>query len=407
MSRVGDARYRVPPPASLRLPPRTGALLAARRSVVTVIALVAISGALVLVAATLARPSAPLSDAAAAAPPRPSPTSIASPTASPTSSGGVGSPTPLDAPTDAAGIDSPPIVLAFAGDVHGERQIAGALAAGEHPLADIAPVLGDADLTIVNLETSVGSTGTPATKTYTFQAPAMLLDELVRAGVDVVSLANNHSLDYGLPGLIETLDLAQRAGLAVIGAGEDATTAYAASIHQVRDRTVALVGLTRVWPEPTWGATDERPGLAGAYDLHRAVTAVVEARAVADVVVAVVHWGAEGADCPDHNQLELAGALLAAGATAVVGHHPHVLQPVVHRNGGLAAYSLGNFLWYTSGSASRLTGVLRLEIDDSGVSDWTLAPAVIHPGDGGPRPASGADADAVATRINRRCQPPR
>lgn len=307
-------------------------------------------------------------------------------------------PTPA-APTDSDTSDATPIRIAFTGDVHGERQIAAAMGRGEQPLSAIAPALADADLTIVNLETAVGSRGTAAPKSYTFQAPPALLEHLVAAGVDIVNLANNHSLDYGTAGLVETLDHVARAGLTTVGAGVDDTAAYAPTLHEVRGRTVAVVGLTRVWPHPDWAATATRPGLAGAYDIHRAVSAVVEADRLADVVVVTVHWGTEGTGCPDEHQQELAAALRSAGADVVVGHHPHVLQGVQHRDGQLVAYSLGNFLWYTAGEVSRLSGVLHVTVASDGVESWDVVPAAIDLRDGGPRPATEPDAAEIRARL--------
>ncbi|MDX1622176.1 MAG: CapA family protein, partial [Nitriliruptorales bacterium] len=308
-------------------------------------------------AAPASEPSAPSAPASTTPPPRPTPPA----TAPPPDAAGVATPDggPPDGEVDST---ADPVVLAFAGDVHGEKQIAAALGRGEHPLADIAPPLRDADLTIVNLETAVGISGTRSSKQYTFQAPSALLDELVWAGVDVVNLANNHSLDLGREGLLETLGLAERAGLEVVGAGRDDTSAYAPFVRDIRGLRIAVVGLTRVWPHRDWAATVGEPGLAGAYDIHRAARAVAAASSVADVVIVTIHWGTESEGCPDEHQLELAAALQTAGADVVVGHHPHVLQGVVAQEGRLVAYSLGNFLWYASGEVSRLTGVLRVEL---------------------------------------------
>ena len=369
----------------------------------TVAALVALFGAIAAVAP--GTPAAPAAATAVAPSPDATATteteSPATPSPDPTpevDAAGVPSPTPT---ADPAGTSDGAVTLAFTGDVHGEKHIAAALARGEHPLAEIAPTLRAADLAIVNLETAVGSTGQPAPKQYAFQAPAALLDELTWAGVDVVSLANTHSLDFGREGLSETMALADRAGLGIIGAGRTDREAYAPLIRDVRGIRIAVVGLTRVWPDPAWAATAERPGLAGAYDVRRAVAAVVEARRVADVVTVVIHWGTESEGCPDSHQLELGAALREAGADVVVGHHPHVLQGVEHRDGQLLAYSLGNFLWYTAGEVSRLTGVLQVEVNRDGASGWELVPAIVSPADGGPRPAAADDAAQIAGRVRR------
>jgi poly-gamma-glutamate capsule biosynthesis protein CapA/YwtB (metallophosphatase superfamily) len=294
------------------------------------------------------------------------------------------------------------VTLAFGGDVHGERQIASALAAGEDLLGEVAPFLSGADLAMVNLETPVGSSGTAAAKTYTFQAPRVLLSALAGAGVDVVSVANNHTLDQGLAGLRETLVNTGSAGLVSVGAGETATAAYAPAVFDLRGIRVAVVGLSRVFPRPDWAATDERPGLASGYDTARAVDAVRAARDVADHVVVLVHWGTERAACPDTSQVDLAEALHAAGARVVVGAHPHVWQGLARpRADQLTAFSLGNFVWYAGSEDTGRTGVLTVTLDRQGVTDVAVHPFRVAP-DGAPRATTDADAAALDRVLHER-----
>lgn len=295
------------------------------------------------------------------------------------------------------------VTLAFAGDVHGERQIAAALAAGEDVLGGMADVLGAADLALVNLETPVGSRSAPAAKAYTFLAPPALLDALVGAGVDVVTVANNHALDHGIDGLQDTLRVAAERGLVVVGGGQDAAAASAPFVLDRGGLRVAVLGLSRVLPHHGWTAGPRSPGLASGYDVARAVDAVRAARAAADHVVVAVHWGTERQACPDPTQVTLARALHEAGATVVVGSHPHVFQGIAQpRPDQLTAYSLGNFLWYATSTESGRTGVLTVTLDRTGVVDVSVAPARIG-ADGQPRPADADDADrlqrAISTRV--------
>lgn len=291
-----------------------------------------------------------------------------------------------------------PVTVAAAGDVHAEPPIRGALLDGANPLEHVAPLLAAADLAIVNVETAVGDDGTPAPdKQYTFQAPEELWPALVAAGVDVVSLANNHAMDFGVEGLEETIAGARAAGLTVVGAGAGAGEAYAPAVLDVRGRTVAVVGLSRVLPVIEWAATESRPGLASAYDEAAAVAAVEAAALQADHVVVAVHWGQESQDCPDDVQRGLAAALVDAGADVVAGHHPHVLQGVAQRDGAVVAYSLGNFVWYSSGGLSAQTGVLTATLDDAGATS-SFAPAQIG-GDGSPRPVEGEAAAVAVQRV--------
>lgn len=356
-------------------------------------------GSCLLAAAVLGLAIAPSSSAVARVSAAGPATSSPEPRAAPA---GADAPSTSPTPTATATALAPPtLTLAFAGDVHGERQIARALQQGDHPLAAMAPVLSRADVAVVNLETAVGSSGRPSPKRYVFQAEPLLLDELVAAGVDVVSVANNHALDHGPAGLAETLALARARDLATVGGGDDAGEAYRAHVVERDGLRVAVLGLTRVLSSPTWAATSDRAGLASAYDVAAAVDAVRRARAEADVVVVTVHWGTESQGCPDPHQRQLDAALRAAGATVVVGHHPHVLQGIEAHGTQLTAFSLGNFLWYTRGDVSRLTGVLTVEVGRHGVVDWGFTPGVVAAEDGGPRPADERDAALARHRIER------
>lgn len=290
--------------------------------------------------------------------------------------------------------------MALTGDVHGEPPIAGVLDSGGNPLGGVAALLSAADVAVVNLETAVGVMGTPTDKQFTFQADPALVDALADAGVDVVSLANNHALDYGVAALDETTDLAEQSGLDVVGVGDDDTEAYAAQVVEVDGATVAIVGLTRVIPVAEWAAAPERPGMASAYDPDAAAAAVRAAADVADHVVVTIHWGDEGTACPVAEQLVLAHALADAGADVVAGHHPHVLQGIVTIGDTLVAYSLGNFVFYPTSDDSRTTGVLTVSLDDDGV-DHTFVPAFID-GQGSPQPLSGDAADPALDLVAAR-----
>lgn len=305
----------------------------------------------------------------------------------------------------------PSATLAFAGDVHGESKIAAAVAAGSNPLGPVQDLLSAADIAVVNLETPLSTRGSPANKTYVFRGPPEMAADIAEAGVDVVTLANNHALDYGVTAMLDTLDHTAAAGLRSVGAGAVAATAYAPQVVDTPAGPVAIIGLTRVlhtlgWAKgeqppaaaQQWQATATRPGLASAYDEAAAVAAVRAAAEVADHVVVAIHWGTERADCPDVNQRHLARLLTDAGADVIVGHHPHVLQGVQTLDEALVAYSLGNFVWYHNRAPSRYTGVLQVELPLLDDPAWSFVPAEIA-SDGSPYPASGTQADAISARI--------
>jgi poly-gamma-glutamate capsule biosynthesis protein CapA/YwtB (metallophosphatase superfamily) len=298
--------------------------------------------------------------------------------------------------------DPGPITLAFAGDVHFEAQLRSRLTDASTALEPIAAQLSAADLTVVNLETSIGTSGAPQPKRYTFQAPPAALDALAAAGVDVATMANNHAMDFGAEGLADTLAAsAADPPLVVIGVGSNADQAFAPAIIDVRGTTVAVIGAhsaddPKADPTDHWAASDDTPGVAVARDPTRLLAAVRDARDAADVVVVFMHWGIQGERCPSSSQAETARALAEAGADVVVGSHAHAVQGTGLLNDTYVAYGLGNFVWYNlnSGSTST-TGILTVTVDEGRVVGEQWAPARIQT-DGLPRFTTGADARRIA-----------
>jgi hypothetical protein len=280
------------------------------------------------------------------------------------------------------------------GDVHGVDRVAAFMERGGDPLAHVRPLLTEHDATIVNLETAVGASGAPQRKQYTFQSPVALVQRLRAGGVTVVSLANNHSLDFGAGALLETIGHARDAGLLVVGAGANEAEAFAPAIVSTAAGSVAFVGLSQVVP-PGWAATASGPGVASAYDLRASTAAVRSAGRLADHVVVLVHAGTEAAVCPTARQRSLSAALVEAGADVVAGAHPHVLQGIEQRDGAVVAYSLGNFVWYSGNPA---TGLLSVGLGPDGVGDHDLVPARVD-GTGSPVPLSGQAADDVRAHV--------
>ena len=295
--------------------------------------------------------------------PEPDPTPAVSPT-TPTAS-----PTPRPAP------QRRPVRIAVAGDVHFEGVLADRLRDPATALAPAAAALGAADVTIVNLETSVGSGGRPEPgKRFTFSAGPAVLTALAAAGVDVAVMANNHALDFGRARLPSTLRAARAAaagepGLAVVGIGRDARQAFRPALSEVRGAVVATLAASVADQDPTadptgdWAATDGRSGVASALDPRRLLATVRRADRRADVVVTYLHWGVQGQRCPSAQQQTLAARLVDAGADVVVGSHAHVVQGDGRLDGAYVAYGLGNFAWYSPGTAATArTGVLTLTV---------------------------------------------
>jgi poly-gamma-glutamate capsule biosynthesis protein CapA/YwtB (metallophosphatase superfamily) len=311
-------------------------------------------------------------------------------------------PTPTQSSTTTAEPEKGPIAIAFAGDVHFEAQLRSRLDDPNTALSSIAAQLSAADLTVVNLETSIGTSGVPEPKRYTFQAPPEAFDALAAAGVDVATMANNHAMDFGADGLADTLAaIAADPPIKVIGIGSNADEAFAPAVVDIRRTRVAVIGAhsaddPRADPTEHWAAGDNTAGVAVARDLARLVTAVRAANNAADIVVVFMHWGIQGESCPSRSQAATARALADAGADVVAGSHAHVVQGTGLLGETYVAYGLGNFVWYNPNSESAsTTGVLTVTVDSGRAVTEKWAPARIR-SDGLPRFADGNDAAQIA-----------
>ena len=283
-------------------------------------------------------------------------------------------------------------------------------AAGVDPFAGIVPALSSADIAVVNVEMAISERGEPlADKEFTFRAPPSAATRIAAAGVDVANLANNHAADYGAEALLDTVELLEAEGVIALGAGATSPDAYRHRIIEVRPGVrVAFVGASMVVPLG-FGATQTSPGIASAHQQERVLANVRIAAGEADMVITVVHWGVERMTCPDGRQRDFALQLLRNGADAVIGQHPHVLQPVVLDDGKLVAYSLGNFVWHSRSGITGDTGVLQIDFDGTEIVGWWFYPHLLDI-NGAPVPAvDGARIDRIIDIVSGNCarhQPP-
>ena len=286
-----------------------------------------------------------------------------------------------------------PVVLAFGGDVHFEGVLESKLAAdASGMLTPIRPVLEDADLAIVNLETAVTDGGSVTAKQFVFRTPPTAFAALRGAGVDVASMANNHGMDFGVAGLRDSLAAAKRYSFPLIGIGLDDRSAYRPFRRTINGKRIAVIGATQVLDDEligVWTAGPGKPGLASAKDVPRLLRAVRAARRTSDTVVVFLHWGIELQHCPSPDQRALAKRLVAAGADVVVGGHAHRLQGAGRMGRALVGYGLGNFVWYGTSELSTQTGVLLVTTEGRQVLSYRWAPARIA--DGVPRLLTGPE----------------
>ena len=290
------------------------------------------------------------------------------------------------------------VTLAFAGDVHFELHLADLLARPDGALGGVTRTLRAADLTMVNLESSITRRGAREPKDYHFRTSPEALDVLDRAGVDVIGLANNHSVDYGIDGLTDTVRAARTSPAPVVGIGRNAREAYRPHRVSVRGTDLAFFAAStkRERTSQRWAARPRTPGIATAVEgrPRRLLRAVRSAGRRDDVVVVYLHWGTESDSCPGVKQRILARALAQAGADVVVGSHAHVLQGSGWTGKTYVNYGLGNFVWYHNQRSE--SGVLQVRIEDGQVVDDGWVPARIGTS-GRPRILTGKERQAAVS----------
>ena len=259
------------------------------------------------------------------------------------------------------------VSFAVAGDVIPHEAVrAAAASAGQDSqgwaslLSDVSDVFHGADYGFVNLETPVAPAHSHGSKPFMFDAPIALLEGLKADGIKIVSFANNHVMDQGWPGFAETRAHLRAQGLLFVGSGDTVAQPWQPVIVEANGIKVGWLGMTRWLNGNRNPDKDDQPhvnffpypgesGGAPGMDEAGVIEAVKQARAQCDLLVVSIHWGTEYAPAPRPEDVDMAHKMLDAGASVIVGHHPHVLQPVeTYRTAdgrdAVIFYSLGNFL---------------------------------------------------------------
>ncbi len=276
----------------------------------------------------------------------------------------------------------------------------------DYPFERVLSLLRDADVTFGNLEGPLTQRGEAARKQYVFRSPPQrVAPALARAGFDVVSLANNHTMDYGFEGLRDTMQALADAGVRYAGAGENLGAARRPALLDVNGVRLAVLAYSLTFPEEFW-ATDDRPGTAFGHE-HQVRADVAAARAQAAVVLVSFHWGQEGSAQLREYQRKLGHAAIEAGAIAVIGHHPHVLQGIERYRDGVIFYSLGNFVFGSYSADATRSAIAQLSIGDGRVRELRLYPINVKNAEVVFQPyvLSGAAADDVVQHLQRLSQP--
>lgn len=224
-----------------------------------------------------------------------------------------------------------------------------------------------ADFSILNLETSVSDKGFPVSnKEFTFRSAPKALLAVKRAGFDAVSIANNHSLDFGKTAFLDTIANLKKEGLLYAGGGENIASAFKPAEIRLKGFRVAFFAFSDVVPAG-FAAGQNAPGIASIKELNRGLVALREADREFDFVVVSIHWGIEMNYAPSKRQVDIARKLIDAGADAIFGHHPHVVQPIEIYKSKPIFYSLGNFVFSPGAEAGSYSIIAKVVLSKCGV----------------------------------------
>ncbi len=242
---------------------------------------------------------------------------------------------------------------------------------------DLIAEMQAADIMMLNNEFTYSDRGEPLEeKQFTFRAKPEYVSYLYDLGVDIVSLANNHTYDYGETAFLDTLQTLKDAEMPFVGAGANLEEASAPVYFIVNDMKIAFVSATqieRLDNPDTKGATEGTPGVFRCWNVEKLLQAVEKAKTESDFVIVYIHWGTENTEEIDWAQDKQARELVEAGADLIIGDHPHVLQKIEILNGVPVIYSLGNF-WFNSKPID--TGMVKVTLTEDGLQSYQFIPCL-------------------------------
>lgn len=278
-------------------------------------------------------------------------------------------------------------VISFTGDMNFDDRIgtmqhlkSGGLGAALS--RDVRAVMAESDILMINNECTFSARGEPiAGKAYTFRSDPSNVSILKELGVDIAGIANNHVCDYGLEALSNTIATLDEAGIPNVGAGNNLEEAKRPWFFVANGRKIAFVAATQI--ERTYNytkeATDTTPGVLKTLNPDKYLEVIREAKTQSDYVIAFVHWGTEGTNYYEADQVALAEKFVQAGADAIIGGHTHCLQGMTYIGDVPVIYSLGNF-WFgstpTDGVNKKDTAIAQVIIDTDGSVGFRFIPCV-------------------------------
>jgi Putative enzyme of poly-gamma-glutamate biosynthesis (capsule formation) len=275
--------------------------------------------------------------------------------------------------------DATIIKLSFAGDVMFEKKIEDMIAKNSlsYLFSEVKPYFVSSDISMVNLETPVSKRGIKEIdKQFTFRSNPDVLKNFTKAsGINFVSLANNHILDFGRLAFQDTLNYLKKEKINHTGAGENIKKAIAPIYVKKNGQRIAVIAASRVIPFNTWFADKNKSGVASTYNPELIKNTIKEAHKKSDIIVVYVHWGNEKVEYPIKVQKDLAKLYIDNGADIVIGSHPHVLEGIEIYKNKVIAYSLGNFVFTDK---KKDTMIFNITIKNKKITSLKIIPCEIQ-----------------------------
>ncbi len=275
----------------------------------------------------------------------------------------------------------------------------------DYPFAGVRKELLSSDINIANLESPIAEGGQEfSEKKFRFRAEPPVAKAIRSAGFNLVTLANNHSMDFGGGALSETLQNLSENGIAWIGAGNDLAEARKMALYTIKGKKVAFLSYSLTQPIEFF-AGQNRPGTAPGYE--KLVTAdIASARKQADYVIVSFHWGKEATGTVQQYQRAAARKAIDAGADVIIGHHPHVLQGIERYKNGIIFYSLGNFTFASKSATADVSAIIRLRLTEDRREAEIVPLDVLHRRVGfQPQILTGERSTAVIEKLNFLSEP--
>ena len=275
----------------------------------------------------------------------------------------------------------------------------------DYPFQGIKGELASGDINIANLESPLAVGGEEySEKRFRFRAEPQVAKALRAAGFNLVTLANNHSMDFGGEALAETVQHLSDNGIAWIGAGENLSEARKMALYTIKGKRIAFLGYSLTQPIEFF-AGQNRPGTTPGYE--KMVTAdVTRARSQAEYVIVSFHWGKEAVSTVQPYQRTAAHKAIEAGADVIIGHHPHILQGIERYKDGIIFYSLGNFTFASKSRTADVSAIIRLKLDKGQRIAEILPLDVLYRRVGfQPQLLTGENGDAVIEKLNTLSKP--